>query len=418
MFFHHVRPLLLCAPLLLATAFPSLASTMPETFVPKDPEQTLLKVNPRDDAAWQSLREDRQTLLEQPDDLSLALDLARRAIEQGRRQDDPRFFGYAEGALSHWWDMNEPPLQVRVLRATIFQYRHRFDAAMRDLDTVIERDPNHAQARLTRAIIHTVQARYQAALEDCARLSRLGLRITALTCSATPASLTGSAGRAFELLSQIPQQGVDDNTLVWALTVRAEIAERLGRADTEDQYRQALKVASERPDRYLANAFADWLLDQGRPDEVLTLLADFADSDGSLLRLALAQKQRLDQGLEAASAPLEEHKSELRARFAAERERGGAVHHREAAMFQLHLENAPGEALWMARDNFRNQREPLDARILLESALAAEAPGQALPAVRWMRGHGVTDVRLEPLVARIEASAVTDPAMATDGDRP
>lgn len=418
MFPQSARLLWLMASLLFLAPLTAPASTMPETFVPRDEEQPLLEVRGREDATWQALREDRQKLLEQPDNLSLALDVARRAIQQGRIEDDPRFFGYAEGALSYWWDMNEPPLQVRVLRATIFQHRHRFSAALQDLGRVVERDPDHAQARLTRAVIHTVQGRYQAALEDCARLSRIGLRFTAMACSATPASLSGSARETFSSLQQLPLEDIDLNTRIWLLTIKAEIAERLGREDTESHYREALAATGERPDLYLNNAYADWLLNQGRPGEVLSLLENFADSDGSLLRLALARRQLAEQGQTQYREALAEDRRELSARFAAERERGGAVHQREAALFQLHLQDNPEKALWLARDNFRNQREPLDARILLESALAAEAPEQALPAVRWMRDNGVTDVRLAPLVERIESRAVTQPATPGDGDRP
>lgn len=425
MFPQSARLLWLAASLLLLTPLTAPASTMPETFVPRDEEQTLLEVRGREDAALQALREDRQKLLEQPDNLSLALDVARRAIQQGRTEDDPRFFGYAEGALSYWWDMNEPPLQVRVLRATIFQHRHRFSAALQDLGQVLERDPDHAQARLTRAVIHTVQGRYEAALKDCDRLSRLGLRFTAMACSATPASLSGSARETFSSLQQLPLEDIDLNTRIWLLTIKAEIAERLGREDTESHYREALAANGERPDLYLSNAYADWLLDQGRPREVLSLLEKFADSDGSLLRLALARHQLAEQDHQLTKKnqtqlreALEADRRELRARFAAERERGGAVHQREAAMFQLYLQDNPQQALWLARDNFRNQREPLDARILLESALAAEAPEQALPAVHWMRDNDITDVRLAPLVERTEARVATQPTPNSAGDRP
>ena len=411
------RFLQLATSMLLLMPLTALASTMPETFVPRDEKQTLLEVPGREDGAWQALREDREKLLDQPDNLALALDVAQRAIEQGRIEDDPRLFGYAEGALSYWWDMSEPPVQVLVLRATILQHRHRFSAALQDLNRVLERRPDNAQARLTRAVIHTVQGRYQKALKDCARLSSLGLRYSALACSATPASLTGHAPRVLEMLERVPHRAVEHGTLVWILTQKAEIAERLGRENTERFYLEALEETGERPDLYLNNAYADWLLSQGRPRDVISQLGDFTDSDGSLLRLAMARKQLVEQGLTQFREALEANRRELSARFAAERERGGAVHQREAALFQLHLQNNPEQALWLARDNFRNQREPLDARILLESALAADAPEQALPAVRWMRENGMTNVRLAPLVERIEARVVIPPVESSDGER-
>lgn len=385
----------------ILASLPLSAGSMPDTFEPRD-DEVVLRVTASDNATLQALRADRERLLANPENLVQALDVAQRSIEQGRLLDDPRFFGYAQAALAPWWDMDAPPHQVRVLRATIFQYRHRFSAAQQDLDAVIQQQPDNAQARLTRAVIHTVQARYQQALQDCAALASRGESIIALACSATPASLTGQAEQAFHLLARVPETGIDADTAIWALTLRAEIAERLGRGDTGEHFRTALRAAGDRPDRYLANAYADWLLDQQRPQEALAQLEDFADSDGSLLRTALAHRQLADQGDSESEQRLQQHRAELRARFAAERERGGAVHQREGALFQLHLEDDPQQALWLARDNFRNQREPLDARILLEAALAAQAPAQAQPAVQWMRDNGVVDVRLEPLVVQVK----------------
>jgi len=58
-------------------------------------------------------------------------------------------------------------------------------------------------------------------------------------------------------------------------------------------------------------------------------------------------------------------------------------------------------ALALAQENWKVQKEPRDARILLESALAAKAPAAAAPAVQWLRSSHIEDKRLLDLAARL-----------------
>ena len=75
--------------------------------------------------------------------------MATAYIRASRVEGDPRFLGYAQAALGPWWTQPAAPTTVLVLRATIRQSRHEFDAAVADLDRVLQRDPKHAQALLT-----------------------------------------------------------------------------------------------------------------------------------------------------------------------------------------------------------------------------------------------------------------------------
>ena len=147
-------------------------------------------------------------------------------------------------------------------------------------------------------------------------------------------------------------------------TALAEIAARMGRmAEAERHFQEALALGQR--DVYLLAAYADWLLDQDRPGEVVALLKDQIPADGLLLRLALAE-QRL--GSEAFPG----HLASLRARFAAARMRGDTLHQGEEARFTLHLLNDAREALRLAQANWSVQREPRDGRVLLEAAIAAK----------------------------------------------
>jgi hypothetical protein len=77
------------------------------------------------------------------------------------------------------------------------------------------------------------------------------------------------------------------------------------------------------------------------------------------------------------------------------------VHLREEARFTLHLLDRPGEALELARRNWATQREPADARILLEAAVAASNPAAAQPVLDWLGRIGLEHVGIQALVDRL-----------------
>ncbi len=169
--------------------------------------------------------------------------------------------------------------------------------------------------------------------------------------------------------------------------------ERRGDArGAEASYRAALAIAR---DGYTLAAFADLLLAAKRPRDVLELLGDDRRADGLLLRRALAEQQLAAPGLAASVR-------ELRARFAASRLRGESLHAGEEARFALAFGDAR-VALALARENFSVQREPRDARVLLEAALAARDASAAKPALALIASTGLEDVRLQPLAAQLAA---------------
>jgi hypothetical protein len=181
------------------------------------------------------------------------------------------------------------------------------------------------------------------------------------------------------------------------LTRLAEIEDRRGDAPAaEAAYRQALALGI--TDGYLLAAYADFLLDHGRPAEVLPLLKDKERSDLLLLRLAIASQ--------ALNAPQKAGWSkELAARFDAARLRGDTVHQKEESRFALSLLGQGERALTLAVENYKVQREPADARILLEAALAAKQPAAAGPALKWMADSGIESVVLRNLAARLKTGS-------------
>jgi hypothetical protein len=181
---------------------------------------------------------------------------------------------------------------------------------------------------------------------------------------------------------------------LWALTVLAEIATRLGYARAaEAHFKEALSLGLR--DTYLLGAFADFLLDEGRAKEVEALLKTDTQPDGLLLRLALAERQ-------LASPQLPSHVQNLSARFAANRMRGERLHLRDEARFTLYLLAKPDEALQLAKRNWAVQKEPWDARVLLEAALQAHDPLAARPVLDWLQATRLEDKRLQDLAAAFQ----------------
>jgi Tfp pilus assembly protein PilF len=174
------------------------------------------------------------------------------------------------------------------------------------------------------------------------------------------------------------------------------MAERQGNVkDAEKHYRQA--IALDPSDTYLLGAYADFLLDQDRAAEVITLLEKNTRADALLLRYALALKR---QG----SPDVMQHITALQSRFSAAMLRGDNVHQREQARFELHLRGNPGAALQLAHENWQHQKEPADARILLEAAIASNAKEKATPALAWLKRSGLQDPALSALAAKLEGA--------------
>lgn len=368
-----------------------------EPFLPERDDRVLERLPTSTSPLARDLRARREQLAREPDNLKLAVELAQRYIEHGRAEADPRYFGYAEAVLKRWSDMVDPPLVVRLLRATLRQNRHDFDGALGDLLQVLAENPRNAQAWLTRAVIQQVRGEVAEAQRSCLALLRLADGLVANTCIANVGSLSGKATESHALLRRALEQSPSANTRMraWALTALGEIAQRMGdNPAAERAFRQALALTPR--DAYLLAAYADLLLDQHRPQDVKALIEEpAARIDGLLLRLALAEQQ-------LQSAMIDTHVNSLRARFDAGRQRGDQLHQGEEARFALHLLKDTSEGLRLSQANFTVQREPRDARVLLEAALVAKNRDAAQPALDLITRTGLEDVRLKALVSQLD----------------
>jgi hypothetical protein len=383
---HQVRRLLVAA--LMAAAF---VDAIAEPYKPVQDSEVLERLPhaaARDDATMRALREWHARDPSNPD---VALRLAQAQIAAARASSDPRRWGQAQATLAAWWDLESPPVAIRLARAAIRQNRHEFAAARDDLLRVVAQEPQHAQAWLDLASLQQATGDLDAAARSCTHVpDAIGI-----VCSAGVAALTGRAEAAFDAIETVfAQHRLDDqpaSVRAWAATLAAEIAERLGRNDAAERgFRHSLAI--DPTDAYTLAAYADFLLDRGRPADVTTLIAADTTIDNLLLRRVQAD---LALDVEAAQAGI----AELAARFDALRERGDRVHRREESRFRLALAADADTALALALENWNVQKEPLDARLVLEAALAARRPQAARDVANAITASGLQDVRLIPLLA-------------------
>ena len=342
------------------------------------------------------MRDLRAELTRSPNSPDLAVRLARRYYDEVAAEGDPRYIGYAQAALAPWWGLTDPPVTVRVMRAILLQFSHQFDAALADLGAAVQQAPQQGEAWAWQAAIRMVQADYPGAQRACEQVAALATPLIGSACIAYVRSVTGQAREAAvslrSALSQHPEATPEEQ--LWVLTRLAEIEDRLGRhAEAEASYRRALGLGV--PDGYLLAAYADFLLDRQRPADVLVLLKDKTRSDLLLLRLALAA-----QALQSPKLATWQH--DLSARFEDARLRGDATHQKEESRFTLGVLGQAMPALKLAQQNYAVQREPADARILLEAALAAGQPAAADPVLQWMAASHIESAALQSLARKLK----------------
>jgi len=370
----------------LATALPAAALAAPRT--PTDGAEVLEKLSTRPgDATARELTALRSALANAPADAAAGARLAEAYFDLATARGDPRYVGYAEAVVNRFAQPLPPDLLS--LRAVLRQYRHDFAAALADLADVLKRDPTYATAHAWRGAIFLVQADYASARKECAALHGLGRNNLGDACQGLAQAYNGQLEAGYNTLQQALKRLDSADSRLWMLTRMGEIAAWRGQnALAEAHYTAALKLG--RDDVYLLAAWSDFLLDTRRYQEVVQQLAAWESSDSLLLRLAEAEA-----AMQSPAAA--RHINMLADRYAAARARGDTTHRAEEARFELQLRKDPATAVALARANYAVQREPRDARVLLEAALAAKDPASAQSALEWLRSSGFEDARLRRL---------------------
>jgi hypothetical protein len=365
--------------------------------VPADRSEVLERLPARDGVEWRDIAELRAQLGREPASAAAAAELAQRYLALFRVEGDPRLVAYAAHALDPWSAQTDPPGEIALRRAEIAQSEHRFDAAQTELATLLTREPRNARAWLTAASIDLVRGEYRSSREACARLVLIEDPIVTGACFAAVRAATGEAGRAYEFLTRAlaAPDSLSVQLLPWLETLAAETAEALGRDDDAALHYRTALAAGPRPSVYLLAACSDFLLRVGRPEQAIALLRDAPPADPLTLRLALAERRT-----NALSA---ERLESLGFRLQLSLDGLETTHAREAAYFALYVLERPALALERALANWAIQREPIDARLVLEAALAAGDSEAARPVLQWLAENAVEHAELRRLAERLRS---------------
>lgn len=339
------------------------------------------------DVRARALADLRAAVAQAPADPLASAALAKAYFDMAIALGDPRYVGYADAIVARFSERMTPELQL--LRGILRQYRHGFEDALADFAAVLVQDPDAAGAHAWRGAIFLVRAQYDQARAECTALQKLQRPVLYGGCAGLAQAYSGQLAAASATLQKALTLAKYDDQRLWLNTRLGEVAAWQGNAAQAERYfRQALALG--RDDGYLLAAWADFLLDNGRAAEVVKLLGSWESSDGLLLRLAEAETLLK---LPAAAA----HIQALDDRFAAAKLRGDTTHRAEEARFQLRLRNNPAQAVRLASDNYQVQKEPRDARVLLEAAVAAKDSAAARDAMDWLNASGFEDARLRSL---------------------
>ena len=311
---------------------------------------------------------------------------------------DPRAYGYTLTVLKRWPNETPKPPLIHILTAAVLQHGHEFQRALQELDSALLVEPDNVQALLIKAQISLVIADYEMARQSCEALWPLVRSEVALNCQAQLESLTGQAQASFEAVSKRlaggavlnPQDSFELNTTA------ATIAHRLGNEhEAEHHYLSALQLSP--TSGYLLVHYGSFLLEAGRPEDVLSLLRELpADSMSTELKIVQAEAMLAATPGDPA---LRELTAELQAFFQAAFLREEAPH-KEYAQYALSVLMDAQSAMESARENWMLQKEPSDTLLL---ARAASASGNAVvldDIARWIYAAGTEDVRLAAVLSQ------------------
>jgi tetratricopeptide (TPR) repeat protein len=311
-----------------------------------------------------------------------------RLISEARRSGDPRFLGYAERLFEQQAGQALTD-SLLVLRGTLAQSLHQFDAARQDFQTVLRRSDvpaQRAQALLTLANIEIVQGNYDRAQSFCEQLTAERPGLIAASCHAQVAARTGAAKAAYDKLAATTRSmnNVNIQDYLWVQGTLGDIAAQLGQSSAAGHWQQVL--SQDPDDLYTRAQLADWYVQNEKPEQALVVTEGYEAIDNLAVIRAIAMR-RVNHPDATVLA------SRLRERFEEALWRGSMLHQRDLARFELDIEQRPKDSLEHAIANWASQREPLDTRLALRAAIAAQ-DNTALGQLRdWLKQQNQADAR-------------------------
>lgn len=388
-----LRRCLLASLACLALTEPALAQ---ERFKPAPSDRLVASVHAqagRDGA----LRALDQAWRADPKNLDAALAFARAVFVLGLRQGDLRWYGSARAALAPWWEASELPAQAYFLRGLVKQGFHDFDGGLKDIKKAIDKDRAQAEFWSWRFALHLLLADINAARQDCDEIAKLFGQEEAEIYRAVLLYRTGQPAQAVARLQRAvgAPRFKDPAAQDWigfhlgeALRVAGQTPLALA---TWDKHLKA------QPQSHLLRLSLVELLNQsGRYAEAKKLIALDTATDALLMQAVIASRG-LKDGEEARLARL------LELRLQSQAQRGESLIERPKLIYLIAYGKDPAAGLALSIDNWKLQKEPPDALLFVQAALAVNQPRAAEPVIEWAKQTGYTDAELTPLIEQLKS---------------
>lgn len=380
-----------------------LAATAQERFVPKASEVVLSASVHTSGGRASSLRALDQAWRAQPQDLPAALAYARAVFTLGFNEGDLRWFGSAKAALMPWWQATDLPADGYFMRGLVKQGFHDFDGGLQDINRAMALDPARAEFWSWRFALHLLQANMGAARQDAEDIAQRFGPQEGHIYSAVLAYRTGQALTAVQKLSasmRLPNYQ-DAASQVW-------IGFHLGEAHRVAQQPEQATALWQRllqahPQSHLLRlSLADLLNQQGQFRQAKAVAtAQATPSNSNLTDALLMQALLASRGLKAPDESA--LAQQMAARLQSQALRQESLIERPKLIYQIAYGQDLAAGLALSIENWQQQKEPPDAVLFVQAALARQQARAAEPVVQWAQTTGYSDPLLAPLITQLKA---------------
>lgn len=343
----------------------------------------------------------------QPQNLPTALAYARAVFTLGLTEGDLRWYGSAKAALKPWWTVADLPAEAYFLRGLVKQGFHDFQEGLQDINRAIALEPARAEFWSWRFALHLLLADMSAAQKDIEEMGRLLGAEEAQVYRAVLLYRTGQPLPAVAMLSRAIrsanyQDAASQDWLGFHLGEAHRVAGQPAKALAV--WGQRLKAS---PQSHLIRlSLADLLNQQGQYREAKTIAmaatsSNAPNSPATLTDALLMQAVLASRGLKD---PDEGRlASQLEARLQSQALRQEALIERPKLIYQIAYGRDLKAGLALSIDNWQLQKEPPDALLFVQAALALGQARAAEPVVKWAEKTGYTDPQLTPMLAQLQS---------------
>ena len=304
--------------------------------------------------------------------------------------------------------LNEYSTDICLIRAKLAYEVHHYQDAQVWLNSVIAKDPVNINALGLMVFVCLAMGRYKDAESLCQNIILHGNHLIATSCVSAISLYTGKAISAKSLLTRVLQQDSNldvsqsDLTLYSVMTA-ANLFWSIGENRSAELYfLKSLDI--ETPYQRSLIQYMDFLIEQGRSDEVVEHLRNVTLSNPLQLRFAQALKDLddpswLDHTETLKSVYSIPSSDSLKDNGSSDFERMPLKISRECIRYAfLNKDSSDTKTFELAKWNWRHQKTLEDARLFLRAAYKPGFWQFAKPVIEWARKNRIEDYQVIRLI--------------------